>query len=60
MNPFGSSSINGDRSDSGHWNILNFVFGGLGDFMKIEVDRHHLMIVGMGLIRQFLVEVLII
>ena len=28
--------------------------------MEIEVDRHHLMIVGMGLIGQFLVEVFII
>ena len=28
--------------------------------MEIKVDRHHLMIVGMGLIGQFLVEVFII
>lgn len=60
LNPFRSPGVKGDCIDGCYGNGLDVVSWGFGDFVQVEVDRHHVVIVGMGVIGQFLVEVLII
>ena len=60
LDPFGSPGVNGDAINGGNRDGLDVISGRFGDFVQVEGDRHNLMVIGMGVIGQFLVEVLMV
>jgi len=50
LDPFGSSGVNRDAINGGNGNALDFISRRFGDFVQVEVDRHHMVVVGMGMI----------